>query len=226
MNLERSFAFAFKAPGAGKKLALGGLFTLLFFTVFLPIVATGYVMRVLYDALEGRDAKLPNWTNFKNLFNEGLLPVLIILVYSSPFILLLVLEQLIYTILGWNFGLIGLFFILRLIIALGLSMFIPLALIRFAVLRSLRSAFDLNRIYVFIKTNPGRLFTAWSLSIALTMLGTLGLIVFVVGVFFTYFIASVIIVHLFAQAYRASTPFDDDKDGKIRSSMTIPPPLH
>jgi len=45
-------------------------------------------------------------------------------------------------------------------------------------------------------------------------------------VFFTIFVAGVVNVHVYAQAYRASTSFEDDRDGSLRSSMAIPPPLH
>ncbi len=225
MNIERSFKFAFTSPKAFGKLALGGLFSLLFFTVFFPIVVMGYMMRVLCDALEGRDAKLPDWS-LGELFNEGLMPILVVLVYCSPLIAIMILEQALIAIFGLSIPLSILFLLLHLTITIVVSMLVPIALIRFAVKGSMKAAFNFGEIVGFIKKNKGSFFTAWGLSFAVGAVSSIGLFVFVIGIFFTNFIAGLITMHLYASAYRASTPFSDDKDGKLRSSMAIPPPLH
>jgi hypothetical protein len=251
MNIERSFVFAFKAPGGLPKMLLGGLFSVFFFTVFFGFVVMGYLMRVLYDALEGRDAKLPEWRELVPLFNDGLQPVLIMVIYCSPLIVLLILEQVLHAILGWNFGVIAIFMALRLLIGIALSIAMPLALIRFAVKGTLKAAFGFGEILGFIKANPGTYFTAWGLALVVGIVAGLismffggivlgialavggfetwviftGLGAFVLASVFTAFISYLISMHLYAQAYRASTPFDDDKDGVLRASMAIPPPL-
>ncbi len=221
MNIERSFTFAFKAPGAAGKLVLGGVFSLLFFTVFFAFVVMGYVMRVLCDALEGRDAKLPEWKDIGGLFNEGLMPMLVVLIYSFPLIVLVVIEQLV----GMNLGLLVVFLSLRLALLLILSVVLPLALIRFAVKSSMRAAFDFGEILSFIRRNPGIYFTAWGLAMVVGLVSSLGLVALGIGIFFTSFVANVIAVHLYAQAYRAARPFTDDDQGELRASMAIPPPL-
>lgn len=251
MNIERSFVFAFKAPGGVPKMVLGGVFSVLFFTVFFGIVVMGYLMRVLCDALEGRDAKLPEWGGMGGLFNEGLQPVLILVIYSSPLIALLVVEQVLNAVLGWSFGVIAIFMALRLVLGIALSIALPVALIRYAVKGSLKAAFEFGEILGFIKTNPGTYFTAWGLALVVGVVAGLvsmlfggivfgvaliaggfstpvvlsGLVALVVASFFTAFISYLISMHLYAQAYRASTPFADDKDGVLRASMALPPPL-
>jgi hypothetical protein len=224
MDLERSCTFYFKAPGAWGKLALGGVFTALFFTVFFVFVVMGYLMRVLCAALEGRDS-LPEWNGLGQLFNEGLMPVLISLAWAAPLIVLAAVEQVMNLTLHLSLGLL-----IQLPLALlwmaVMSVALPVALIRFAVKGSMRSAFEFGRIFGFIRNNPRTYFTAWAIALVVGMISGVGLIALGVGVFFTSFIANVITIHLHAQAYRASTPFDDDRDGKLRSSMTIPPPLH
>lgn len=225
MDLERSCTFAFKAPGAWGKLILGGVFTLLFFTVFFVFVVTGYLMRVLCSALEGRDSNLPDWKGLGQLFNEGLMPVLIGLGWAAPLIALAAIEQVMNLTLHLSLGLL---ILLPLVIAWTavMSVVLPVALIRFAVKGSMRSAFEFGQIVRFIRNNPGTYFTAWAIALVVGLVSGVGFIALGVGVFFTMFLANVITVHLYAQAYRASTPFDDDRDGKLRSSMTIPPPLH
>ncbi len=227
MNIERSFVFAFKAPGSAKKLFLGGLFTLLFFTVFFAFVVVGYLMRIFCNTLEGRDARIPEWDDLVGLFNEGLQPLLIILIYNAPVVMLFVIEQLFHTVTGTNLGVVVVFGFLRLVISIIVSILLPLGLIRFVVKGTLRAAFDFGQIVDFIKTNSGNYFTAWGLSLVLAVAsGIIGFIVFFIGVFFTSFISYVIMIHLYGQAYRASTPFSDDQEGKVRASMAIPPPLN
>jgi hypothetical protein len=225
MDLERSCTFAFKAPGAWGKLVLGGVFTALFFTVFFAFVVMGYLMRVLCDALEGRDATLPEWKGLGRLFNEGLMPMLISLAWAGPLIALAVVEQVLNVAANLSLGPL-----IQLPLALAwtvvMSVTLPVALIRFAIKGSMRSAFEIGRIVGFVRNNPGTYLTAWAIALVVGVMSGLGFIALGVGVFFTTFVANVVTVHLYAQAYRASTPFDDDQDGRLRSSMTIPPPLH
>jgi hypothetical protein len=251
MNIERSFTFAFKAPGGLGKLVLGGVFSVLFFTIFFGIVVMGYLMRVLCDALEGRDAKLPAWSGLGQLFNEGLQPVLLVVAYASPMIVLFVVEALV-GVLGSSVAVMAITMVLRLVISVLLSILIPAALIRFAVKGSLKAAFEFGEILGFIGANKGTYFTAWGLSLAVSVAASLiatvfggiiggvtlavgGLELWVAGVaagawvfalLFTTFASTLISMHLYAQAYRASKPFADDKDGELRASMAIPPPLH
>jgi hypothetical protein len=224
LDIQRSCTFAFRVPGAWGKLLLGGLFTLLFFTVFFVFVVMGYLMRVLCDALEGRDAGLPEWRGLGRLFNEGLLPVLIGLGWAAPLIALAAAEQVLNLTLNLSLGPLILL-PPTLLWTAAVSVLLPAALIRFAVKGTVRSAFELGRILAFLRRNPGKYFTAWAVSLVAYAVAGLGVIGLGVGVFFTSFVAGLVTVHLFAQAYRASTPFEDDRDGALRSSLTIPPPL-
>jgi hypothetical protein len=226
------------------------VFSVLFFTIFFGIVVMGYLMRVLCDALEGRDAKLPSWSGMGQLFNEGLQPVLLIVAYASPLIVLFVIEALI-GVFASSLALMAILMVVRLVLGVALSILIPAALIRFAVKGQLKEAFAFSEILGFIGANKGTYFTAWGLSLAVgvaagliaTIIGGMigggalavgGLEVWVlftaigallVASLFTTFTSTLISMHLYAQAYRASKPFADDKDGELRASMAIPPPL-
>lgn len=227
MNLERSFTFAFKARNATKKLIIGGVFSMLFFTVFFAFVVIGYLMRILCSALEGRDGNLPEWNNLPGLFNESLQPAMLTLIYASPFVVLQMVEQFVVASIGLNITVFALFTLLKLVFLGVLSLFLPLALIRLVVKGSLGAGLDFQRIIFFIRNNPRNFFVAWGLSVALQFgAAIVGMILFGIGIFFTTFIAYVISVHLYAQAYRASTPFNDDQEGAMRASMAVPPPLH
>jgi hypothetical protein len=234
MTPQRSFVFAFKAPQATSKLIVGGVFSMLFFTVFFAFVIMGYLMRILCNTLEGRDAKLPDWKDLSGLFHEGMGPILVILTYFGPLIVLIIVELLLYSVIGTNQVVFALFSFIRLVCYLLISALIPLALIRFVVIGSFPSSFHLGRIFAFIKENPRHYLPAWGLSLATVLVAvTVGLCAtftgsLVLGIvfFFLLFIAYVISVHLYAGAYRASTPFPDDQDGDVRASVTLPPPLN
>lgn len=247
MRIGRSFVFAFKTPEAFKKLIWGGLFTFLFFTVFFAFVVVGFLVRLLCDALEGRDAKLPEWSDFRSLFIDGLQPVLIILAYSSPLIALIIIE----TLLGaFSSKMIVSFFLpIEAALVLAITVMLPLALMRCVINGSMGAAFDFVKIIDFVKTNSRSYFLAWSVSaavnvaaVALTALfaSLLMKILFSISGILAYsagsmaalifgslvcFLASTISVHLFAQAYRASKPFGDDEQGEMRASMSLPPPF-
>jgi Protein of unknown function (DUF4013) len=246
MKVERSFTFAFRAPQATKKIFRGVLFCMLFFTVFFAFVVVGYVMRILCDVLEGRDARLPEWDNLMDLFNEGLQPVLIILVYLSPIILMSILEI---QLAGMGLFLGVVLSPLELALGLLVSIALPIALIRSVVIGSLKAAFDFGPLFDFVKSRAGTYFKVWAISVLLGIGGAFLVLVLAIltgllfkvaggpglaiGVFlictilsFAFFISSVVAAHLYAQAYRLSKPFVDDRDGEIRASIAVPPPLH
>jgi hypothetical protein len=247
MRVERSFVFAFKSPDAPRKIVLGGLFTFLFFTVFFAFVVVGFLVRLLCDALEGRDAKLPEWSDFGALFIDGLQPGLIILAYASPLIVLTIIEMILGAFSGGIF--VGVFLPIQIVLALIVTVFLPLALMRCIIIGSMGSAFDLGKMVDFVKTNPKIYFAAWGLAIAVNLAAVALFAVFsslFVTIFFflseifayslgpvvaliigslACFLSNTITVHLFAQAYRASRPFEDDKEGEMRASMSLPPPF-
>lgn len=223
MKVERSFSFAFKAPQAASKLPVGGLLTTLFFTVFFAFVVAGYVMRVLCDALEGRDARLPDWSDLKNLFLEGMEPVLVMLGYYAPFLILYLVRM--YLSFSGADSDTGLLLALTAALYILVSMLVPAALIRLVVKGNIQAAFHFKELFKFIGNNAGRYFVAWGVVFVLKVVSLFCLAFFIVGFFFATFIASVIAAHLYAQVYRTSKPFSDDPQGAIRGSMAIPPPL-
>lgn len=242
MKIARSFTFAFKSPKGTTKVLRGGLYTALFFTVFLPFAAAGFLVRLMCDLLEGRDASLPKWNDLRGLFDDGLLPVIISLAYGAPLLLCSILQLYLDTLV---------LSIVQITCAVAVSLLLPLGLIHFLTSRNIRAAFDLRSAVRLIQGNTRPVLTAWGISITLhgaaalisigTWLGTAllvslvaskiagvstGLVLGFVVFAFSDFIVTVISSHLYAQAYRASTPFTDDAEGSIRASVVLPPSLH
>ena len=241
MKIGRAFSYAFQSPQGTAKMLRGGLYTALVFTVFLPFAAAGFLVRLMCALLEGRDTNLPEWRNLRELFEDGLQPVLIALAYAAPVILLSILQQYL------NSAAVS---VLQVLCAAVVSLLLPLGLIHFLTTRRFTAAFDLRISTSFILQNPKRVLIAWSMSILLhaaallvstgTWLGSAllvsltasriagistGLILGSLVFAFTDFIVTVISSHLYAQAYRGSKPFTDDTEGEARASIVLPPTL-
>ena len=233
MNIERSFVFAFKSPKAAQKLAIGTLCTLLFFTVFFAFVTIGYLMRILCSALEGRDETLPEWNDIFGLFQEGLTPGLVMLSYIGPLVGLFLLELIAHQTIGVSQSGTILFALLRFIYYVAITAIVPLAVIRLVVIGSFKSAFQMEPIFDFVKANLALYLQAWGVSLGIGLVVSiagfvtvgLGSILLGVGSSFLLFVGYAITVHLFAGAYRGARPFSDDREGDIRASVSVPPPL-
>ena len=241
MRIGRSITFVFRDRESIGKLLRGGGYGMLFFTGFFTFVTAGYLTRLMCDLLEGRDASLPEWRPLQELFSEGLQPVLILLVYTSPAVLTAIVSL---YVAPPYMGFLQLSF---LVLA---SLLLPVALIHFVTTRSLKRALQLPATIAFIVENAGHFFRAWLvygiLAIAAFLVCCLvcvavaipaslvlddrtgiltGLAVGGVVACFVGFLLHVIATHLFAQAYRSSKPFEDDPDGEMRASIVVPPSL-
>jgi hypothetical protein len=242
MKIGRSFGLVFKTQGALRKLLRGGLFTSLFFTVFFAFVVMGYLIRLMCELLEGRDTKLPEWHDLRELFYDGLQPVLISLIYLSPVISLAILE------LYVNATYI---YVAQILLALIVSGILPLALIHFVTARAIPAAFSCHIIFSFMMKNFRRVVQAWLIHVGLAICNVLigGIILLLIAVpislattvrigafvgfifgavafCFGLFAIAAIGTHIWARMYRASTPFEDDSEGRIRSSIVVPPSLN
>lgn len=241
MNIRRSITFIFEDRKCIGKLLRGGAYNLLFFTGFFTFVVAGYLTRLMCDLLEGRDASLPEWRPLPELFSEGLQPVLILLVYTSPAILTAIVS--LYIALPYAGTLQMSFLTLA-------SLLLPVALIHFVTTRSLKRALHLPTKVSFIVVNAASFIRAWLVSVILTLAALVicclvcvaaaipasiglgehtgivtGLTVGAVVACFVAFPLHVIATHLYAQAYRKSKPFGDDAEGEMRASIVVPPSL-
>jgi hypothetical protein len=205
---------------------LGGLYTALFFTVFFPIAVCGFLMRLLCNSLEGRNSLFPSWKNLGALFNEGILPMLIILAYMAPFLFSAIAEQLFLIFAGPSPTLFWTMALIKLIFLLLAFFFIPVAIIHFAIKGNLKDAFNFITILTYIKNNAVPYISTWFKALGITIIALIiGFVLLGIGLFFTSFAANVITLNMFAQVYRKSNPFADDSQGRLRASMVLPPPL-
>ena len=242
MKIARAFGFAFTSSGAGGKLIRGGCYTSLFFTVFFPFVVVGYLTRLLCDLLEGRNVEMPHWRQLSALFNDGLQPVLIALAYYAPVMVLSTVDLYYRSTALWG---------LQALLLLGASALFPLAVLHAVTSGSFKGAFQLTVLCGFVRKNAGRVIKAWIVFAGLALLplmaaiilslitavpiafltnieigATIGFSVGVLGYCFALFPVAVVSVYIWAEVYRASTPFVDDSEGASRASVVMPPSLN
>jgi len=219
MDIGSAFTFMFDDEEWIKKLAIGGGIALVA-TILSPILIGlvlflplgGYMLETLKGVRDGQ-TKLPEWSDFGNLFIKGLMIALIGLIYNIPVILLACLAA------GVNIGMaeadpdmaqvLGIasacFSCLQIVLSILISFILPGAIIRYAQYDTFGSAFQVGEIFRFITSNIGNYIIAFLLVWVASMLAMLGVIVCVVGVFFTMFWAILVQANLYGQLAKEAT---------------------
>jgi hypothetical protein len=219
MDIGSAFTFMFDDEEWVKKLAIGGGLALagvilspilIGIALFLPLM--GYMLEVIKNVRDGQ-TKLPEWTDFGNLFVKGLMLFLITLVYQIPVIILACLSG------GINAAMTQAdsdmaqaltivsvcFSCLQFVVSLVVGAIMPAAWIRYAQYDTFGSAFQFNEIFKFIRANIGNYIIAILLSWVASFLAILGLILCIIGVFFTTFWSVLVSANLYGQLARQTT---------------------
>lgn len=212
MELGRAFTFAFEDKDWLKKIGIAGLIMII--PILGQIIVAGWAVEIARRVIH-RDAEpLPDWTNFGDFLVKGLKVFVIGLVYSLPVILLQACLQ-----GGMAAGLNGadsdtqniLSIItacvgcVAAILGIVLGLFAAVGMSKFAATDDLGAAFRFGEIISLFRAAPG----AWIMTLLGVMiaglLSTLGLILCIIGVIFTYAWAFTVQGHLYGQAYNVAT---------------------
>ncbi|HLC66910.1 MAG TPA: DUF4013 domain-containing protein, partial [Candidatus Nanoarchaeia archaeon] len=139
------------------------------------IFVGGYLFRCMQTALRG-EQKLPEWSQWGQLFIKGLLMALIGIIYAMPVIILVVFvagATLAGVFVGGNdireiFAALGMLVFLILFLVLLISYVVPGAMLQFAKTERFGAAFALGMVGKTLATS--QYFTAWITVIGLTIL--------------------------------------------------------
>jgi hypothetical protein len=221
MDIGSAFTFVFDDEDWIKKLAIGGgimlvgiILTPILIGLALLLPIGGYVIETIKNVRDGQATPLPEWADIGGLFSKGLMVFVIGLVYNIPSILLSCASAGI-TLAGPNLDsdvAEALAFVsiciscLQFIVGLVAYALIPAALIRYAQFDSLGSAFQFGEIFSFISANIGDYIIAVLLSWVAGLVAIFGLILCVVGVFFTLFWSYLVTANLIGQLARKAAP--------------------
>lgn len=219
MDIGSAFTYMFDDSEWIKKLAIGGGIMLaglilapilVGLLLFLPL--SGYMIATLRNVRDGAPTPLPEWTDFGGLFKTGLMVFLIGLVYYIPVILISCVSGMVQAIpaaaemdsdAASAFAIIALCLnCFQFLISLLVGIITPAAIIRYAQYDNFAAAFQFGEIINFIKANIGDYIIVILLSWVAGMVAGFGLILCLIGVFFTIFWSYLVAGNLYGQLAR------------------------
>jgi hypothetical protein len=174
------FSFPFEQEGWGQRMLIGGLLALggllLTYTiVLLPLGVAlmlpllGFAMRVMRGAIQTGEPALPEWTDWGDLFKDGLRYVLVAFVYTLPVTLLVCLgyglmfggmfalapfseqrPELAFALIPIQFGSLAII-MLGVLLAIGLGFLSIAAITRMVAFDSVNAAFEFGEVWALVK---------------------------------------------------------------------------
>ncbi len=209
-----AFAFPFRDPEWFSKFFVGALMVLLSMVLIGLFPLMGYFVRVTQRVMRKEPNPLPDWSDFGQLFALGFKFVVLYIIYLLPiFAILLVFlflaigaaisedEAVVLSMLP-VFYLVVFFVIVPYSIAL--SIFMPVITIRFAQRGEISDGLALGEILRFFKKNWANTLIVALIIFGLESIEGIGLLIAIVGVFFTIFYSGLVSYHLIGQLYAAS----------------------
>ncbi len=198
MDYNRIFTYIFKDEGWIKKVLIGGL---LFFIpivgIFFPI---GYFLRHYRSMRDGNDVPLPEWSDFGDIFMVGLKQFVVNLIYAIPiFVIEIIMFAVSFIFIsgaknGGNispiFGLfILIFYFLIFVYAFVFAFLMPGIIMKFTRNFSISEALKVGEILSIAKSNIKDFLILFLILIVAEIIASVGMILCMVGVVFTSFIA-------------------------------------
>ncbi|HEY0370626.1 MAG TPA: DUF4013 domain-containing protein [Thermoanaerobaculia bacterium] len=213
-DFAKPFSYVFDDPDWLTKILIGGLFYIAGFLIIGWFFILGYVAKTTRNVIANHPRPLPEWTNLGDFFSEGLRLVGVGFCIMLPLMALAMGLWIPAAVLGsmdndaaaTMGGLLsGLFACLFFPMLLAVWFFMP-AMVLFAIVEQrFGAAFELRRVWPFIKQNVGNYLLAIVVYLIARFIGSFGIMLLCVGVVFTGFWSFLITAHAFAQVYRLAT---------------------
>jgi len=210
-DFAKPFSYVFDDPDWVAKILIGGLFYLAGFLIIGWFFVFGYVARTTRNIIAGHERPLPEWENVGEFFNEGLrlagvvltlvIPVtLVAIVFLIPANVLSSMDNEGISAIGGLMS--GAMICVLFPIYLAIWFLMPAMLLFTMVEQRFGAAFELSRIWPFVKQNIGNYLLAIVIYLIARFVGSFGYMLLCIGVVFTGFWSLLITTHAFAQVYR------------------------
>jgi hypothetical protein len=209
MDIGRAFTYPFEDKDWLKKIAIGGVVTIV---PIVNFIAVGYAFRTLRNLLDGQETPLPEWDDWGGDFMLGLIPALAGIVYQIPTWILSMISGIFAGSDSGAAGLLGLVFgCLSAVYGLVLGIIMPAMYLRYARSGEFNTFFQFPEAIAFIRENLSEyIITVLMILVAFIAAGIVGGVACGIGTIFTTFIAGLVSAHLLAQLGGAPLPAKTD----------------
>ncbi|MBI5022002.1 MAG: DUF4013 domain-containing protein [Ignavibacteriales bacterium] len=212
VDISDSFRFSFKDPDWVMKYLIGCLFSLLSIFI-LPIpVLYGYYIELLQKVSNNDPIPLPEWKDPGIKFLTGLKYITVMIIYYLPLLIILIPTFALFIIMSiWNAhtgnffesGLFGMFIILTVVpYSIFIYLLQPSITILFSNKESMRDALNIGQVIKLFKIRWEDILVVSVLTMVFDLLAVVGILFFIIGIFFTTFFVQIIRFHMYGQIGR------------------------
>ena len=211
MDFGKAFSFVFEDEDWVKKIAVGGLISLI--PVIGIFLVLGWGVEITKRVINGDAEVLPDWSDFGGYLSRGFMVFVIAFLIFLPVILVQSCgsglpfltdsyDQEALTTALWV--LTACFTCITILYSIVAYMILPAAVARYAATGDFGAAFKLGEIFKVVRNNLGTYAMVLLGGIVASLVASLGTIACVIGVLFTTVYSFAINGHLWGQAYNVS----------------------
>ncbi len=211
MDFGKAFSFVFEDEDWVKKIAVGGLISLI--PVIGIFLVLGWGVEITKRVINGDAEVLPDWSDFGGYLSRGFMVFVIAFIIFLPVILIQSCgsglpfltdsyDQEALTTALWV--LTACFTCITILYSIVAYMILPAAVARYAATGDFGAAFKLGEIFKVVRNNLGTYAMVLLGGIVASLVASLGTIACVIGVLFTTVYSFAINGHLWGQAYNVS----------------------
>ena len=208
MDIGKSIGFVFEDKEWVTKVLIGGVVSLI---PVANLAALGYALRTLQNVAAGKGRPLPEWSDFGEHLVQGLLVFIAVLIYLIPLLVVggmsFILSRLgdaravgdVLRLCTWMLACV------QFLLALIVGFWTPAASMNFATSGEFGAFFRVGQIWELISRSLGDYIAALLVSAVVAVVaGFVGIVLCVIGLAFTGFVASLIYSHLLGQVLAKS----------------------
>lgn len=210
-DLGKAFSYMFEDPQWVLKVVIAALFMLLSFIGIGIFVLFGYFVELSQRVMRREQYPLPEWKDVGVKFVLGFKYFVVLIIYSLPVIFLCI-PLIVLTAIAavsnpsqamnafiaiYSFG----FVLLLIPYALFFTLLIPIVTYRFAVREKITDALDVGAILGDFGRNWQNTLVVGLISVGLESFAGIGILAFLIGIFFTLFYAYAVVGYMYGLLY-------------------------
>jgi hypothetical protein len=213
MDIGKAFSFVFDDENWVVKVLIGGVVSLI--PIIGQILVYGYSLELMKNVMRGESRPLPEWDDWGGKLVNGIMYIVIGVVYALPLILLITCFGLLMSVMGAAeaeealnvIGSIGGICLggFSMVYGILIALMLPPALGRYLETGELGAAFRFGEVWALLRDSIGGWLIAMVLGWLAGLVASFGVILCVVGVLFTAFWATLVMTYLWGEVYREAS---------------------